>query len=99
MTVKQEEIEILENNNQDTPKKLTERITIPRITKYEKAHVLGVRAAQISCGAPPFVDIEDETDSLKIARKELLEGKIPFIIRRKFPDGSFEDWPISELEL
>ncbi|EQB61300.1 dna-directed rna polymerase subunit k [Vairimorpha apis BRL 01] len=74
------------------------RKTIPRMTKYEKAHILGIRASQISSGAPPFVDIEDETDSLKIARKELEERKIPFIVRRRFPDGSYEDWPINELE-
>lgn len=76
-----------------------ERVTMPRMTKYERAHILGVRASQLNAGAPPFVDIEDETDSLKIARKELDEHKIPFIIRRKFPDGSYEDWPINELEL
>lgn len=73
------------------------RVTIPKLTKYERAHILGVRASQLSGGAPPFVDIEDETDSLKIARKELEERKIPFIIRRNFPDGSYEDWPLSEL--
>lgn len=84
---------------EESKSKTTERITIPRMTKYERAHILGVRASQISSGAPPFVDIEDETDSLKIARKELIEGKIPFIIRRKFPDGTFEDWPICDLEL
>jgi len=34
---------------------------------------------------------------LRIAMKELKEGKIPFIIRRYLPDGSFEDWPINDL--
>ena len=37
------------------------------------------------------------TDPLKIAEKELQERKIPFIIRRYLPDGSYEDWKISEL--
>lgn len=75
----------------------SERRTLPRMTKYEKAHVLGVRASQLSAGAPPFVDIGNETNPLAIAGIELNEKKIPFIVRRRFPDGSFEDWAIDEL--
>lgn len=74
-----------------------ERITSTRMTKFEKAHILGVRALQLSMSAPPLVDIEDETDPLKIAFKELKEGKIPFIIRRKLPDNSYEEWNVNEL--
>ncbi|PKI32912.1 hypothetical protein CRG98_046686 [Punica granatum] len=32
-----------------------------------------------------------------IAMKELRERKIPFIIRRHLPDGSYEDWGVDEL--
>lgn len=41
----------------------------------------------------------DETDPIAIAEKELRQGKIPFIIRRHLPDGSYEDWAISELTI
>lgn len=47
--------------------------------------------------APVMVDPEGETDPLEIAMKELREKKIPFIIRRHLPDGSYEDWSVSEL--
>jgi DNA-directed RNA polymerases I, II, and III subunit RPABC2 len=47
--------------------------------------------------APPMVDTKDETDPLKIAMLELKEGKVPIIVRRFLPDGSYEDWPSSEL--
>lgn len=77
----------------------SERRTLSRMTKYEKAHVLGVRASQLSAGAPPFVDIGNESNPLRIANLELNEKKIPFIIRRRLPDGSFEDWPIEELRI
>ncbi|KAI4292546.1 DNA-directed RNA polymerases I, II, and III subunit RPABC2 [Pancytospora philotis] len=73
------------------------RITQNRMTIYEKAHIIGVRAAQLSDDAPPFVDIGNMTDCLQIATKELVEKKLPFIVRRKLPDGSFEDWSIDEL--
>ena len=31
--------------------------------------------------------------------KELKERKIPFTIRRYMPDGSYEDWKLSDLIL
>ena len=67
------------------------------MTKYERARVLGTRALQISMNAPVMVDIEGETDALKIAMKELQARKIPMIIRRYLPDGSYEDWALEEL--
>jgi DNA-directed RNA polymerase I, II, and III subunit RPABC2 len=57
-----------------------------------------LRATQISKGAKPTVDISvGMTDALKIAEKELKLGKIPLIIRRYMPDGTFEDWNLDEL--
>ena len=46
-----------------------------------------------------MVELEGETDPLEIARKELKDRKIPIIIRRYLPDGSFEDWSIDELNV
>ena len=74
------------------------RSTTCYLTKYERARILGTRALQISKNAPILVDLEPgDTDPLKIAEKELLAKKIPFIIRRYLPDGSYEDWKVSEL--
>ncbi|XP_045196972.1 DNA-directed RNA polymerases I, II, and III subunit RPABC2-like [Mercenaria mercenaria] len=73
------------------------RITTPYMTKYERARVLGTRALQIAMCAPVMVELEGETDPLIIAMKELKARKIPMIIRRYLPDGSFEDWGIDEL--
>jgi DNA-directed RNA polymerases I, II, and III subunit RPABC2 len=74
-----------------------ERITTRYLTKYERARVLGTRALQISMNAPVMVDLDGETDPLKVAEKELRERKIPIIIRRYLPDGSHEDWSVDEL--
>nr|CAG4644502.1 EOG090X0MJU [Lepidurus arcticus] len=73
------------------------RITTPYMTKYERARVLGTRALQIAMCAPVMVELEGETDPLQIAMKELKQRKIPLIIRRYLPDGSYEDWGIDEL--
>ncbi|ODV93546.1 hypothetical protein PACTADRAFT_52112 [Pachysolen tannophilus NRRL Y-2460] len=74
-----------------------ERSTTPYMTKYERARILGTRALQISMNAPVLVDIEGETDPLQIAMKELAQRKIPLVVRRYLPDGSYEDWGCDEL--
>lgn len=50
-------------------------------------------------GAPPMVEVKDETDPLVIAKKELQERKIPITIRRFLPNGTFEDWSLKELKV
>ena len=74
-------------------------MTTKYLTKYERARLLGTRAQQISMGAPILVDPEGEMDPLMIAKRELIEKKIPFIIRRYFPDGSFVDLNAGDLEI
>lgn len=61
-----------------------------KITKYEKARILGARAIQLSNNAVPLVDTEGETDFVKIALKEFASGKLDIYVVRKFADGSFE---------
>lgn len=73
--------------------------TIPIMTKYEKARILGQRAKQINNGASIFVQPKQETfDGYLIALQELEEKKIPFIIRRPLPNGHSEYWKVSDLE-
>jgi len=73
--------------------------TIPYLTKYEKARVLGLRAKQINSGASVFVKVPEKViDGYLIAELELLEKRIPFIIRRPMPNGGSEYWSIKELE-
>ena len=74
--------------------------TIPYLTKYEKARILGQRAKQIETGAKPLVKIpENIVDSYIIAELELREKKIPFIIRRPIPGGGCEYWNLRDLEV
>jgi DNA-directed RNA polymerase I, II, and III subunit RPABC2 len=76
---------------------LDKRITLPYLTKYEKARILGARALQLSMGAPVLIALEGETDSLEIALKELKNRVIPIIIRRYLPCGNYEDWELDEM--
>jgi len=79
---------------------LKEKKTIPFITKFEKAKLLGIRAEMISNGSPVLVNVpKNITDSYKIALLEYKAHKIPLIIRRYFPNGAHEDWKFQDLIL
>jgi DNA-directed RNA polymerase I, II, and III subunit RPABC2 len=74
--------------------------TVPFLTKYERARILGQRAKQIECGAKPLVKVpENIIDSYIIAELELEQKKIPFIIRRPIPSGGSEYWNLKDLEI
>ena len=97
----EENVAVLADGDKDKPDSSRQpnkrRITTRYLTKYERARILGTRALQISNNAPIMVELDGETDPLQIAMKELRERKVPLIIRRYLPDGSFEDWSIDEL--
>jgi DNA-directed RNA polymerase I, II, and III subunit RPABC2 len=73
--------------------------TIPYLTKYERARILGQRAKQINAGAPPFIKVpENVIDGYIVAEIELKEKRIPFIVRRPLPNGGSEYWSLKDLE-
>lgn len=72
--------------------------TIPILTKYEYTRILGVRASQIENGAPLFIET-DLIDSYLIAKTELEQKKLPFIIKRPIPNGTLEYWKLEDLEI
>jgi len=74
--------------------------TIPILTKYERTRILGQRAKQINSGSRPFVKVpENIIDGYLIAEIELAQKRIPFIVRRPFPNGGCEYWNLKDLEL
>lgn len=77
-----------------------EKVTLPYLTKYEKARILGERAQQLSLGSSPNISLpsEEGNDPLEIARLELTFKKMPMMIKRYLPDGSFEIWDVNKLK-
>ena len=65
-----------------------------KLTKYERARIIGARSMQISMGAPMMVKLtpkrleELHYDPLEIAKLEFAEGVIPIEIVR---DASHEE--------
>ncbi len=72
----------------------------PRITRFEKARIVGARALQIAMGAPILIEITSSyknSSPIDIALKELGENVLPITIRRRLPDETFQDIPIQWL--
>ena len=67
-----------------------EKTVSKKLTRFEKARVLGARAIQLSQGAKPMKHKEidkllkkDDIDSIDIATKELELGILPLNVRHK----------------
>lgn len=70
----------------------------PFLSIYEKTKLLGFRANQLAQGAPPYiVRPEHVTSVFEIAKMELEQRLLPYIIKRPMPDGTFEYWRLSDL--
>ena len=73
--------------------------TLPFLTKYEKARILGERAKQLNSGAMSFIKVDISViDGYLIALQELEQKCIPFIIKRPLPNGGCEYWKLKDLE-
>jgi len=70
----------------------------PKLTRFEKARIVGARSLQISMGAPILVEVSEGFSSpIDIALKELDAGILPMTIRRTLPDGTYQDIPLKWL--
>jgi len=70
----------------------------PFLTQYEKTKIIGLRANQLSQSARPYIAVpEYVTDVWEIARMELAQRRLPFIVRRPMPNGTHEYWRLSDL--
>ena len=97
-----EEIEVLSRIVRDPYGNIVDPLhkTLPFLTRYEKARILGERAKQLNAGAKPTIELEANIiDGYLIAMKEFEEKKIPFIIKRPLPNGGCEYWRVSDLEI
>jgi DNA-directed RNA polymerase I, II, and III subunit RPABC2 len=80
------------------PQKDGGHVTYPFLTLYEKTKILSLRASQLAHGSPPFIDVPEYlTDVYEIARAELEAKRLPYILKRPLPDGTFEYWRLADL--
>jgi DNA-directed RNA polymerase I, II, and III subunit RPABC2 len=72
--------------------------TYPFLTNYERTKIIGLRANQLSKGSVPFIAVPKHiTDVKDIAKLELEQKRLPYIIKRPLPNGQFEYWRLTDL--
>lgn len=72
--------------------------TQPFLTVYERTKILGFRANQLAQGAPPYIARPEHVTSVfDIAKMELEQRRLPYIVKRPMPNGVFEYWRLSDM--
>ena len=70
----------------------------PKLTRFEKARIVGARALQIAMGAPILIGPSKAlSNPIDIALNELEAAVLPITIRRTLPDGTHQDIPLKWL--
>ena len=70
----------------------------PKLTRFERARIIGARSLQVAMGAPAFVPLEaGYSGPIAIATAELEEDALPISVRRSLPNGATQDIPIGAL--
>lgn len=80
------------------------RVTRGYYTKYEYTALVAMRAQQLAEGAKPLVELtglrtSDPLFVWNVAKREIEQRKLPFIVRRQLPDGTAEFWSTQEMEI
>ena len=69
-----------------------------KLTRFERARIVGARALQIAMGAPILIEVpEGRVGPIDIALLELDSGILPITIRRTLPNGIYQDIPLKWL--
>lgn len=74
------------------------KIGPPKLTRFERARIVGARSLQLAMGAPAFVPVEGGYKGpIDTAMMELEGDALPISIRRTLPNGVIQDIPIKAL--
>ncbi|MDG6920038.1 MAG: DNA-directed RNA polymerase subunit K [Nitrososphaerota archaeon] len=69
----------------------------PKLTRFERARIVGARSLQLAMGAPAFVPLDVYRGPIQTAMLELEADALPISIRRSLPNGTTQDIPIAAL--
>ena len=70
-----------------------------RLTRFERARIVGARALQLSMGAPVLLQLEEleNKSPLDISEFELRAKVLPLSIRREHPNKTYQIIPLQRL--
>ncbi|MCC7569900.1 DNA-directed RNA polymerase subunit K [Candidatus Micrarchaeota archaeon] len=49
-------------------------------SKFERARLIGARALQIECGAPPLISVSPTMNPISVAEEEFGRGVLPLVV-------------------
>ena len=64
--------------------------SLMRLTKYERVHILSVRANELVAGSEPLISMPGVLDPLLIAMEEMNQGLLTAKVVRTLPSGEKE---------
>ena len=99
MNIRGPETAVIEDSSSALLRVSEKKSTPPIMTKYERTMLIGVRAKQLQLGAMSTVDIKDCEDEIEIAKKELVEKRMPLLIKRVVCPTQIEYWRLKDLQL
>ena len=74
--------------------------SMPFLSIFEKTKIIGMRTNQLAQGARPYILVPEHITSVQeIAKLELEQRRLPIIIKRHMPDGSYEKFRLSDMLL
>ncbi len=73
------------------------RITSDHLTLMECTEILSIRAEQIRRDGVTFIDDDNISDYIEIARRELILKRCPLSVRRAITDNVFEVIPVNDM--
>ena len=72
--------------------------SMPFLSVFERTKILGMRTNQLAQGARPYIVVPEHiTNVLDIAKLELEQRRLPLIIKRHMPDGTYEKFRLSDM--
>ncbi len=74
------------------------KIGPPKLTRFERARIVGARSLQLAMGAPSFIALEGPyRGPIETAMLEMEADALPISIRRSLPNRITQDIPIKAL--
>ena len=72
--------------------------SMPFLSVFEHTKILGMRTNQLAQGARPYIVVPEHiTNVLDIAKLELEQRRLPIIVKRHMPDGTYEKFRLSDM--
>ena len=67
------------------------------MTRFEYSNVISTRARQIELGGSIFTNVDNLSDPIKMAEKEVMDKKCPLDIIRYISENIAEKWHVNEM--